>query len=178
MDWSRRKFLTASTAAPMIGPSALELLTRIEAAPAGALDQEERRLLVAAMDEIIPPGDGMPSASQAGGLEYLDRVAARELAVGEELKGFLADLKKSSDSFERLEHEGRVSALTAWEAAAPKKFGKFRDYIYEAYYTQPAVWKLIGYEFYATDHQGPHMKPFDESILAEVKKKPRLYREA
>ena len=43
---------------------------------------------------------------------------------------------------------------------------------------QPQIWKLIGYEFYPTDHQGPHMKPFDESVLAEVMKKPKFYREA
>ena len=52
-----------------------------------------------------------------------------------------------------------------------------RDLVYEAYYTQPRVWKLIGYEFNPTNEAGPHLKPFDESVLAQVKKMPRRYRE-
>jgi hypothetical protein len=60
---------------------------------------------------------------------------------------------------------------------APKCFSTLRDSVYEAYYIQPQVWKLIDYEFYPTDQPGPRMKPFDEAVLAQVRKLPKLYRE-
>jgi hypothetical protein len=56
-------------------------------------------------------------------------------------------------------------------------FKVLRDFTYEAYYLQPKVWKLIGYEFHPTNERGPSMKPFDESALGEVRKRPRYYRE-
>lgn len=188
MNWTRRKFLSASAAAPITAPVALDLVTTIEAAPrettsSGALSEQERNVLHAAMDEIIPASDGMPAASEAGGLQYLKRIAAEDAGVVDDIRKSLAALNKCSEqlfekAFDRLEREARVAALTKLETAAPVDLARLRDYTYEAYYTQPGIWKLIGYEFYPTDHPGPHMKPFDESILAEVRKRPKLYREA
>lgn len=72
----------------------------------------------------------------------------------------------------------RIEALKEFERLDTQKlFSSLRDYVYEAYYTQPRVWKLIGYEFYATNKSGPPMKAFDESPLAQVRKKPKLYKE-
>ena len=53
----------------------------------------------------------------------------------------------------------------------------FRNLVYEAYYTNPEVWPAIGYEFHSTGGVGPVMRPFDESILDEVRKRPKYYRE-
>ncbi len=188
MNWTRRKFLGASAAAPIVAPVALDLVTTIEAAPektssSDALSEQERNVLHAAMDEIIPAGDGMPAASEVRGLEYLERVAAGDADVAGDIRRSLAALNEWSQrlfekSFDQLEREARISALARWEAAAPVEFARLRDYTYEAYYTQPRVWKLIGYEFYPTDHPGPHMQPFDDSILADVRNRPKLYREA
>jgi len=72
----------------------------------------------------------------------------------------------------------RESALEELERDAPPQFSLLRDTAYESYYTQPAIWKLIGYVPYPTDHQGPHLKPFDETLLADVRNRPKLYREA
>ena len=70
-----------------------------------------------------------------------------------------------------------MQSLRALERDKPDTFAVLRDYVYEAYYTRPAVWKLIGYEFYPTNQAGPRVKPFDESALTQVRKKPRYYRE-
>jgi hypothetical protein len=170
MHWSRREFL-ATAAAPLITIDA-------RGAPP-VFDERERRDLEAAMDEIIPAGDGMPAASEMGGVAYLERVAAADANVANELRAALAALEKASGgAFGRLDHEARVSALRKLEAGEATRFAQLRDYVYESYYTQPRVWKLIGYEFYPTDHAGPHMAPFDESILDDVRKMPKLYREA
>jgi len=116
-------------------------------------------------------------------MHYIVRLVQREPDVGKDVQGALGVLNRTSHQlvekpFSELEHERRVQVLMQFEKDNPLQFAVLRDCIYEAYYTQPQVWKIIGYEFYPTDHAGPHMKPFDESILAEVRRKPRLYREA
>jgi hypothetical protein len=181
MEWTRRSFLATGIVA---SPALVETITSAprEASSAG-LNADEQNTLRAAMDEIIPAGDGMPSATQAGGFEYLQRVVQREADVAAQLRESLEELTETSGklynrSFADLSHEDRVAALATLEKSDPPRFNHLRDFVYESYYTQPQIWKLIGYEFYPTDHQGPHMKPFDESVLAEVIKKPKFYREA
>jgi hypothetical protein len=139
--------------------------------------------LRAAMDEIIPAAEDMPAASEVGGVEYLDRVARKEPEVKKALQRSLAALEELSSnhsgrSFASLSRGDRAKVLRKLEKQAPAElFTTLRDFTYEAYYTPPRVWKLIGYEFYPTDESGPRMKPFDESVLAKVRKKPKLYRE-
>jgi Gluconate 2-dehydrogenase subunit 3 len=171
MRASRRQFLAATAALPLIG---IEVRGAVS-----AFTQEERGALRAAMDEIIPARDGMPAASEIGGVAYLERIAAGDADVAKELHEALRRLQGVSEQpFDQLEQDARVAALKKWEAQDANQFAKLRDYVYEAYYTQPPVWKLIGYEFYSTDHKGPHMEPFDESILDGVRKMPKLYRDA
>jgi hypothetical protein len=165
MKWTRRKFLEASTTGPVLAPFAAGLVTAIEAAPTDALNEDERSALRVAMDKIIPAGDGMPSASDAGGIEYLDRVMRQEPEVASAIRDLLAELNVHR-------------TLNEFEAKAPKDFARLRDFVYESYYTRPRIWKLLGYENYPTDHKGPHLAPFDETILAEVRSKPKFYREA
>ena|ERR1700685_3037730 len=172
MHWSRRRFLATTAAVPLI---AIETRAHVS----NAFNERERAVLLAAMDEIIPASNGMPAASEAGGVAYLERIASEDAVVAEEIRNALAALRNSSEQpFDRLDHDARVAALKTLESRDPIQFAHLRDYTYESYYTQPKVWKLIGYEFYPTDHPGPHMEPFDESILADVRKKPKLYREA
>lgn len=171
MNWTRREFLSASAAMPLI---AIE--TR---APSNTFTEHERNVLRVAMDEIIPATDGMPAASEMGGVAYLERIAAGDADVANEIRAALAALQRTSEQlFDQLDHDARVTALRSFEARDPTQFAHLRDYIYESYYTQPSVWKLIGYEFYPTDHAGPHMEPFDASILDQVRTRPKLYREA
>src|SRR5262249_11433327 len=100
---------------------------------------------------------------------------AKDLANFEKLLGQLT--KTQSKAFQHLHADKQVATLKLAEKQEPALFGKFRDYVYESYYTQPQVWKLIGYQLYPTDHAGPHMKPFDEAILEQVRSKPRFYRD-
>ena len=134
------------------------------------------------IDEIIPHSDGMPSATEAGGVEYLERLSAKLPAAGVELRGALSAINKQSrnqfsKSFAALSNPERVQILTHIEKSMPKTFTALRDYTYEAYYIQPRVWKLLDYTFYPTNGAGPRMKPFDEVVLANVRRKPKHYRE-
>jgi hypothetical protein len=175
MDTTRRGFLGAGVAGPA-------LVTAIQAT-AGTLQEHEQSTLKTVMDLIIPEADGMPSASQAGGLEYLGSLVQRDKDAAADITKGLAVLEAfSGRSFQKpfgqLAQQDQVAVLREMESAALGVFDALRAYVYESYYTRPGIWKLIGYELYPTDHPGPHLKPFDEGLVADVRKMPKLYREA
>ena len=185
MDWTRRGFLAtglASTASP-------SLVFEIDAAPAqrnpstGTLDESEIRTLKAAIDEIIPASESMPSASEIGGVDYVRKLVEHEPTISGDIRRSLVTLDKAAREkftkpFDQIDRQIRIELLAGLEKSSPHVFAMLRDSAYESYYTQPRIWKLIGYEFYPTDHPGPHMKPFDEAVLAEIRKRPKFYREA
>jgi Gluconate 2-dehydrogenase subunit 3 len=184
VKFSRRKFLGTTLAGSLaVGATAAGKAGRISSKPASAgLDVDQRDSLRAAMDEIIPAGDGMPAASDAGGLDYLERVGFEEPQIAADLRQALDSLGQFSEgrfhaAFTQLSSPQRIEILTALEKRSPDVFARLRDHVYESYYTQPRVWKLIGYDFYPTDAPGPHMRPFEDSVLAKVRKMPKLYRE-
>jgi hypothetical protein len=188
--WTRRKFRDSSLKGSAMIAGGLAIAgrerlsgTTVQSAPSPTgLDSHQQKALRAAMDELIPAGDGMPAASEVGGVEYLSQLARRSPEIRQVLVKSLARLegeaqRQFANGFAALAHADRVAALQQLERRHPGAFARLRDYVYESYYTQPRVWKLIGYEFYATNQSGPRMKPFDESVLAKVKKMPKLYRE-
>jgi hypothetical protein len=150
---------------------------------ASALSSNERATLIAVMDEIIPAGDGMPSASQAGCPEYLDRLTADQEQVRTELRDALRRLNALAESsqrreFAQLPSEQRVRVVAELESrTSVPGFGTLRDLVYEAYYTRPGVWKLIGFELYPPARPGPLPPPFDDAVLVRVRQLPKLYRE-
>ena len=182
--FTRRKFLEAAVAgSAVIGANAeAEQPQAPRQAASAALGPAQHEALRAAMDEIIPPGDGMPSASAAGGLEYLEHVCRQEAELRVDLQQALDALGQISETnfhvpFAGISPAQRVEVLTKLETQSPEVFTKLRDLVYESYYTQPGVWKLIGYELHPTNGSGPQMKPFDDSVLAKVRNMPKLYRE-
>jgi hypothetical protein len=187
--WTRRRFLETGLKGSIVvgsGVRAARMQATAFAAtpktPLSGLAQAERELLRAAMDQIIPAGDGMPAASAVGGVDYLDRLARQAPDLRADLETSLTALQQLcrqqlGKDFTAISQEDQLEALKRLEKQQPDTFASLRDYVYESYYTQPQVWKLIGYEFYPTNASGPKMKPFDESVLAKVKKMPKLYRE-
>jgi hypothetical protein len=175
MKPTRRVFLGASTATPV-------LITAIQV-PANALPQDTRHVLKTIMDLIIPASDGMPSASEAGGLVYLENLMQRDKNAATDItKGLDVANAFSERSFKRpfskLEKNDQIAVLKEMEDTALGVFDALRAYVYESYYTQPTIWKLIDYELYPTNQMGPHLKPFDDSLLANVRKMSKLYRDA
>jgi hypothetical protein len=182
--FTRRRFLETALAGPAVVGAAAEATKGQARKPpvSAALDSPQRESLRAAMDEIIPASDGMPAASAVGGIEYLERVSRQDASIKADLEQALDALARWSESrfheaFASISPAQRIETLTTLETQSPMVFAKLRDLVYESYYTQPGVWKLIGYELHPTNGSGPHMKPFDESVLAKVRKMPKLYRE-
>ena len=187
--WTRRKFLQTSLGSSLavgagaaLGGTTTMRAEEMKQKTAGELSAAQRATLRAAMDEIIPAVEDMPAASAVGGVEYVARVAREDKAIrqaiGQSLAGIEALSKKlKAKPFTALSRPQRVETLQAYEKQSPKEFVTLRDFTYEAYYTDPRVWKLIGYELHPTNEAGPRVKPFDESVLAQVKKMPKRYRE-
>jgi hypothetical protein len=199
-EFSRRKFLQQSARGSLLAASVGSIWAEVEKAKAAksqsVLTKAYRENLLVAADEIIPAVEGMPAASQVGAVDYIEIVLVRVPRLKKEVHTALTRLENNAQSrfkrpFSKLASDDRVNVLKAFEAELEQSgsgealygsgradfFAVLRDLVYEAYYTSPKVWPLLGYKFHATNDAGPDMKPFDEAILVEIRKRPRNYRE-
>jgi hypothetical protein len=160
-----------------------------------ALSETHRILLRAAADEIIPAAGVALAATQAGATDYIETLLGKVPDLQKQAQAALARLEamvnaRHKQSFDQLASAQRVKLLQAFEKESTKggaveslygagnnPFALLRDLIYEGYYTSPKVWPQLGYEFHPTGKAGPVMQPFDESILAQARKRPKSYRE-
>lgn len=155
--------------------AALPAASRVPSTGKGPSVEETLR---AAMDEIVPAGGGMPSASEAGVARYLEELSKRDASVKRDLARAAAALEKSARGgrYAALDAEGRIRALAALEEREPTTFAALRDLVYQGYYTNPQVWKLLGFEFYGPDRPGPGNAEFDAAALARVRARAPFYR--
>ena len=133
-----------------------------------------RRTLRAAIDRIIPAQGKMPAASAVGGVEYLEALSARDQDTQQRLGKALTAL---GPSFGESSETEQISALERLEQTDAAAFSALRDTVYEAYYTNPKTWALIGYSFRKGDRKTAALEDFDTRLLARVQQLPRLYRE-
>lgn len=143
--FTRREFLSHLSLAVALAGRLKALRIQTAASKVGAnLGSDHLQLLGAAMDEIIPRGDGMPSATDAGGLEYLQYLGWQYPSIREEISAFLDMIREAARArlgpeFLSLEHEQRARLLTGLEKDHAPTFSTFVGYVYEAYYTRPTV---------------------------------------
>lgn len=163
---------------------------------ASAIPAARRETLRAAVDEIIPAGDGQPSAGEIGAHDYIEVLCGKVPEISASVGRALDRIEQLSQSrykrpFARIAPSGRVRLLKSFERESARAsageglygssganlFALLRDLVYEAYYTNPRVWPALGYEFHPTSRKGPEMAAFDEAILARMKRAPKSYRE-
>ncbi len=157
------------------------LLWRPGAAAAASLDDSRRAWLRAAVDEIIPAEGPLPSAAGAGALAHFERRGSQDAAFGKTLRSMLDALdrlcrKASGVGFGDAGREQRIGALRELEKSEPARFAELRDGTYEAYYTNPEVWRLIGHDFRSGAAPTAPLLEFDESSLRRVRGLSPLYR--
>ena len=155
--------------------SALRIQTATTRVLAG-LGSDQLEVLAAAMDEIIPKGDGMPSATDAGGLEYLRYLGWQYPSIQEEIVAFLETMQQAASArfrkeFPSLQHEQRVQLLANLEKDRASGFAGFAGYVYEAYYTRPQVQGALSCSKASANADEL------ELLLAPVRNMKRLYRE-
>jgi hypothetical protein len=144
--------------------------------PVAATEQAvgTRRTLRAAVDRIIPAQGKMPAASSVGAVEYLEALSARDREIQQRLSNAIAAL---GPTFADGAENEQIGALENLEKADPPSFAALRDVVYEAYYTNPKIWPLIGYSFRRGNRKTAPQEDFDTKLLARVQQLPRLYRE-
>ncbi|MDX3924370.1 MAG: hypothetical protein QHC90_01010 [Shinella sp.] len=127
---------------------------------------EKARMVRALVDELIPGGDGWPSASEAGvhgivSLRVLGEWSEEQIGRLAALLGWETGGLSSGDAAER------VSAVRSMETADPDLFDKLYTAIVLAYYETPFVVEAIrstGRPYSIRPHAtGYAMAPFDFS---------------
>ena len=148
----------------------------------GPLTPRQRLALRAVADVIVPASEGMPAAGELGAAAYLVRLAAVDTDVAKALRDAMASVERTARArhrvrFERLTAPARLAVLQEMEKSDADRFRALRDFVYEAYYTHPEVWRRLGYEFITGEGAGRSLEPFEEALLERVRTLPRLYRE-
>jgi hypothetical protein len=130
-------------------------------------DQEQRAILAALADVLIPAGDGFPSASEAGvASEGLDHV----LNCRPELLSGLSDLIAAA--------RGHVPAefLRDLQNNDPAAFAILTDLVPGAYFLNPAVRAKLGYGGQTPQPIDPREDYLDDGLLQSVIDRGAIYR--
>ena len=108
----------------------------IELSRQPTLDDSTRQTLIALADLLIPAGERMPSASQAGvGGEWIDRALAARV---DWVADFVALLQNARGKDPRM-------VLAELQVSAPASFTMLTELVAGAYFMNTEVSKLIGY---------------------------------
>lgn len=183
--WTRRQFSKAALSAQVllgVGLWNIPLACSGPESPAEPLDAAAQRILSLCMEEIIPANQTMPSAAQSGGVAYVVGVLKDYPHLTAPFRQILEEVEKlandiGAQGFVDLTSQQRVRVLQQYEKTRTNEFQVLQNFVYESYYTNQAVWELIGYEPYPTMGAGPQMEPFDPSTLQRVKELPSFYLE-
>ena len=141
--------------------------------------QEQRDLISAAYNRIIPAQDKFPGAGDLGGAQFVEQVAAKNITLRRSFGEGLAQLeiaasRRGGDGFVALSPDAQVETLKELEAAQPVFFREFVRQCYNFYYTNPEIFDLIGYSM--PDPQDYQPLPFDESLLEPVQQRGQMWR--
>lgn len=125
---------------------------------------ETAALITALVDELIPGGDGWPSAS-AVGVQGLLAIRLSEHS-GEAVVRALSDaLRAAGAPFEGRSEPERVAIVERFEAAEPEMFDRVRVAVTLAYYESPVVVdaiRALGRPYSIRPHvTGYPARPFD-----------------
>jgi hypothetical protein len=150
-----------------------------------AFTTEQRAMLACVLDLLIPPSrDGrLPGAGEAGVGARVDAVAQRDAGFQQLVATGLAALDEharaaGAAAFADLAPEARLAALHAIAAAHAAFVPALLFHTYAGYYMEPRVVAALGVASHPPFPKGFALAPFDEALLARVKKREKLYRDA
>jgi hypothetical protein len=132
-------------------------------------DADRRAVLAAVADVLIPKGDGMPSASEAGAAgRWLDEVLRLRPDFGPPLAALL----------DRIKGVDPAAAVTRVRAEDPAGFGILAEVVAGGYFLNPEVRSAIGYPGQQSVPIA-HEEPADyeqDGLIASVIARGRVYR--
>ena len=147
------------------------------------LSDSQRALLSAVLDQIVPANGDLPGAGSLGVAAHVDGMAG--LAAGsrrlltEGLKTIeVAGSRTDRGRFADLPDSDQTSVLERVESDRPEFFQFLVQQTYAGYYTNGRVLRAKGLSESPPQPVGHEMPPFDESLLAGVRKRGKAYRDA
>ncbi len=165
--------------AAVIGPDAASASV---AAPSVFTD-EQRELLRAVLDTVVPPHGTLPGAGALGVGDMIDGTLALEPALRRLILDGLRDIDVTSAratdrAFSALDPAGRERVLRSVEKARPVFFAALVEHTYRGYYTHPDVHAAIGYATRPPQPLGHVLAPFREELLTLQNKRAPFWRPA
>ncbi len=149
---------------------------------AAFLSAQQRSLLDAILDRLIPAEGAMPGAGQAGTAEYIDGVAggsprmARLFAEG--LRSIESSAVKRGSNFVEMPGDKQDELLRNVESDKPAFFETLLMHTYNGYYSNPTVVEALGLEPRPPQPRGHEVEFGDFSSLETVAARGQAYRDA
>ena len=118
----------------------------------------------------------MPGAGDLGIAAFIEDVAARSTDLPRLFNEGLVEIavtagQNSTQAFESLSNTSKDELLKAVETAFPVFFDQLVLQTYNGYYTNPAVFKAIGYELPKMPAPGARPGLLDESLLDQQRQR-------
>ncbi len=169
------------------GPQAAAGVTPRDAPAAlpSVLDEDQRSLLTAVLDRLVPARAGLAGAGGLGGAAVLERTLAASPAlrrlffeglIAIDLASAARDVPSPVRGFAELTPDEQDTVLRAVEVALPAFFAALVDHAYRGYYTRPEVHRLIGHASRPPQPLGHHLPPFDPALLVRQRRRPPFWR--
>ena len=174
------------------GPQSELAVTSVEAAtvpsayssPTPAmLSDEQRALLVAVLDTVVPPRDGLAGAGGLGVGASIERTLAltphlRRLFLEGLAEIALTAARQTGRDLADLDVTAREDVLRAVEEAQPAFVAALVEHTYRGYYVLPEVHAAIGYESRPPQPLGYQLAPFREELLTLQRGREPFWRRA
>ena len=147
------------------------------------LVDKQLALVTSILDRIVPPeGKGL-GAGQLGVADYLDRTVGASAELKKLFTRGLAQIEiashvRHSREFVDLSAEQQDAVLSEVESAEPEFFEALVRQTYNGYYTDSGVLELLGLEARPPQPRGYEVEPGDLSLLENVKRRGKVYRDA
>jgi hypothetical protein len=131
------------------------------------LSHQQRALLSALADVLIPAGAGLPSASQADVAgHWLNAVLAARPDLENALKTVL----------DKVRHRGPHHAVADLRASDPAAFEVLAEIVPGAYFMNPDVQRAIGYAGQSSRPMDPRPDYLEDDLLDSVIRRGPIYR--
>ena len=140
----------------------------------------QRSLLADVLNRIIPPNDKLPGAGNLGVTDFVEAAAAASPSLTRLFNEGLTQIsitavgtadQNSSQAFGGLSSAAQDELLKEIETAHPLFFEQLILQTYNGYYTNPAVFELIGYQLPKPAPPGTHPELLDVSLLDQQRKR-------
>ncbi len=134
------------------------------------MSDDQRALLGAVLDRIVPPRGQLPGAGTLGVAASIDRTLAASPALRRLFFDGLVDLellaaRRHGRPFRDLDGETQDALLAELETARPAFFTALVEHTYRGYYLLPQVHEAIGWESRPPQPLGHELPAFDEALL-------------